>query len=391
MVVTVSASSWLAGPPGSRSPGVVPPVLILSGSIGDGHDTVAAACAAGLGSIGVAATTLDCMAMLGSRGQQLGERVFRSLLRSAPIYDAFHFSQLRAGTRLARGLEAAAARRVVPALQEQTKGQDTGLLLSVFATGAGASARVTSGLSGWHSVVVCTDATAHRFWVQPGVDRYLVSSVAVAATVQQYEPRADVRVLPPPVRAPFFTAPGRSQARQALGLPDDGRSVILLTAGGWGLGPVAQIGRMLTAEGHVVVAVAGHNNRLETQLRRLEPGRHDGVLVPYGFTSSMPELMAAADVVVTSTGQTVHEARVVGRPLVLVDVVPGHGRENLLLELAAGGARAATPDPRAVAAAVAAALDEAVPAAAWPVASPEEWQRLFVEAVGDLLPTAGST
>jgi UDP-N-acetylglucosamine:LPS N-acetylglucosamine transferase len=252
---------------------------------------------------------------------------------------------------------------------------------------------VTSRLPGWRSVVVCTDATAHRFWVQPGVDRYLVSSLAVAATVQQYDPRADVRVLPPPVRAPFFAAPNRSQARRALGLPDDGRSVILLTAGGWGLGPVAQISRMLRAEGHVVLAVAGHNHRLETQLRRLEPGRYDGVLVPYGFTSAMPELMAAADVVVTSTGQTVHEARVVGRPLVLVDVVPGHGRENLLLELAAGGARAATPDPRAVVAAVSAALDETAPAAAaaWPVASPEQWQRLFVEAVGDLLPATGST
>jgi UDP-N-acetylglucosamine:LPS N-acetylglucosamine transferase len=227
--------------------------------------------------------------------------------------------------------------------------------------------------------------------VHPGIDRYLVSSAAVAATVQQYEPRADVRIVPPSVRAAFFGVPDRQTARRELGLPDDGRSVVLVTAGGWGIGPVAQIGRMLAAAGHVVVAVAGRNKRLETTLRALESQGHDGVLVPYGYTSRMPELMAAADLVVTATGQTVHEARVVGRPLVLVDVVPGHGRENLLLELATGGARAATADPGAVVAAVDAALGGLPAVPAWPVASPEKWRELFVGAVGDLLPAARST
>ena len=44
--------------------------------------------------------------------------------------------------------------------------------------------------------------------------------------------------------------------------------------------------------------------------------------------------MATADVVVALPGaNTCAEARVVGRHLLLLDVMPGHGRDNLLHEL----------------------------------------------------------
>ena len=49
--------------------------------------------------------------------------------------------------------------------------------------------------------------------------------------------------------------------------------------------------------------------------------------------------MAAADLVVALPGATTcSEARVVGRPLLLLDVMPGHGRDNLQHELELGGA-----------------------------------------------------
>jgi UDP-N-acetylglucosamine:LPS N-acetylglucosamine transferase len=58
--------------------------------------------------------------------------------------------------------------------------------------------------------------------------------------------------------------------------------------------------------------------------------------------------MAASDVIVTSSGDTCREARVVGRPIVLLDVVPGHGRENLIHELELGGAAVCLPTPASV-------------------------------------------
>jgi processive 1,2-diacylglycerol beta-glucosyltransferase len=55
--------------------------------------------------------------------------------------------------------------------------------------------------------------------------------------------------------------------------------------------------------------------------------------------------MSAADVVVTSPGDACREARVIGRSIMLLDVVPGHGRENLGHELEMGSAAVSSPEP----------------------------------------------
>jgi UDP-N-acetylglucosamine:LPS N-acetylglucosamine transferase len=48
--------------------------------------------------------------------------------------------------------------------------------------------------------------------------------------------------------------------------------------------------------------------------------------------------MAAADLVITSPGDTCAEARAVGRRLLLLDVLAGHGRDNCQHELERGSA-----------------------------------------------------
>src|SRR5689334_22146790 len=75
--------------------------VLLSGSLGKGHDTLAEGCAASLGEFGFESTMYDSMALLG-RGGSIGDWVFRRLFSISPVYDAFHFSQLRAGGRIAR-------------------------------------------------------------------------------------------------------------------------------------------------------------------------------------------------------------------------------------------------------------------------------------------------
>ncbi len=108
-------------------------------------------------------------------------------------------------------------------------------------------------------------------------------------------------------------------------------------------------------------------------------------MVPFGFTDRVPELMAASDVVVSSSGDTCREARVVGRGLVLFDVVPGHGRENLAHELELGNAAVCSPTPESVAAAVDAFLDDPDHGDTAPVTSPERWEeelRAALAAIG---------
>jgi UDP-N-acetylglucosamine:LPS N-acetylglucosamine transferase len=332
--------------------------LLLSGSIGMGHDALAAACAAALERRGFATQTLDAMRLLGRQGNSAGEAVFRTMLAVPGLFDAFHFAALRPGGRLARLADSAASRQVVPRLRAHLDAHPADLAMSVFSTGAAAVSRVAGHYPTMTHVVFCTDVTPHRLWVQRNVDLYLVTSAVADAAVRRYEPAARVQVVPAPVRPAFYRAPSQAAARASLGVPPEERCVLLMS-GAWGLGPVAAAAEALGRSGVHVLAVAGRNTSLERRLAAVA-ARQPRVRA-IGFTDRVPELMAAADLVITSSGDTCTEARVVGRPLLLLDVVQGHGRDNLQHELELGSALVTSPGPADVTRTALAALDRARP------------------------------
>jgi UDP-N-acetylglucosamine:LPS N-acetylglucosamine transferase len=98
-------------------------------------------------------------------------------------------------------------------------------------------------------------------------------------------------------------------------------------------------------------------------------------VITFGFTDRIPELMSASDVIVTTSGDTCREARVIGRNIVLLDVVPGHGRENLMHELELGDAAACLPTPASVVGNVRRFLDER---ATSPTRQSISWDKGFI-------------
>jgi processive 1,2-diacylglycerol beta-glucosyltransferase len=357
-------------------------VLVLSGRFGKGHDTVAEATVTALAPLDVECRIVDSIALLGGKASILGDRVFRTLLSIPPVYDALHFSQMRTGGRLARFLDRTALRTMYPHFLDETRSFPPELIVSVFATGAAAAARYKSQHPDVVTAVFITDSYAHRLWVHEGTDIFLVTSALAARSVQGLRPRARVEVITAPTRPEFYSAPPRNVARANLGVPDDARCVLLMS-GAWGIGPVAECARQLAMAGIWVLAVAGSNASLQHTLR------HDAAaerrLIPFGFTDRIPELMAASDVVITSSGDTCREARVVGRGLILIDVVPGHGRENLMHELELGGAVVSTTDPNSLVAAVEVFLESPVLAAIRPATDPRAWEgelRAALQSVG---------
>jgi len=130
-----------------------------------------------------------------------------------------------------------------------------------------------------------------------------------------------------------------------------------------------------------VLAVAGNNRQLAARLAAL--ARNAPRIHAFGFTERIVELMIACDVVVTLPGATTcGEARAVGRRLVLLDAMPGHGRENLQHELELGGADACNPRPSDLTASVLAALDRT--ADPLPGRSAGEWDRAFAAALASI-------
>lgn len=177
-------------------------------------------------------------------------------------------------------------------------------------------------------VSVVTDFEAHAFWMDPAVGLTCVAAPETKARlVARGVPARDVAVTGIPVSPRFAAAPSRAEARRRHGLRDD-MAVLLVLAGGFGMGPVAEVvaGLGRTPGPLQLVVVCGRNEPLRRRVAALEHPHPTRVL---GFTREIPSLMAAADLVVTKPGGlTVSEALALGRPLLIVNPIPGQEAAN---------------------------------------------------------------
>ncbi|MBO0774886.1 MAG: glycosyl hydrolase [Actinobacteria bacterium] len=339
---------------------------------------MARSCAGLLERSGWRTRTLDSMSLMGRWNATAGERLFGRLVTIPGLYDGLHFAHLRTGSWLATRMSRAASTRMAPALAAELDRRPADLVLSVFATGAAAAASLKAAMPGLRTVVLCTDVSVHRIWAAEGTDLFLVTSAAAAASVRRYLPRAPVAIVPPPVRDGFYTAPAQEKARAALGVPQADYCVLVIDSG-WGFGPLLDSVSALADAGVHVLAVAGRKQALEQRLRQLARG--SSRISPFGFTDRVPELMAAADLVIALPGATTcSEARVVGRQLLLLDVMPGHGRDNLLHELELGSAHTCVATPDGVTASVLALRGDAT-RPALPPAGAQRWEPAFAAAL----------
>ena len=105
--------------------------------------------------------------------------------------------------------------------------------------------------------------------------------------------------------------------------------MVVVSGGGWGVGDVAGAVREFTSVPEVerIVCLAGRNDHLGERLRR--DFADDERVHVYGFTDRMPDVLAAADVLVHSTGGvTCLEAMAAGTPVVSYGLPVGHARIN---------------------------------------------------------------
>src|SRR6516164_4036956 len=89
-----------------------------------------------------------------------------------------------------------------------------------------------------HNAVVVTDYDVHAMWLCRTVDRYYVAIPEASEYLAGISvPRDIIRVTGIPVDPPFSVPVEQSAARKHLGL-DAAAPVILIAAGGYGIGPV---------------------------------------------------------------------------------------------------------------------------------------------------------
>jgi len=178
------------------------------------------------------------------------------------------------------------------------------------------------------TVSIVTDFEAHALWMEPGVDLYCVAAEETKARLVARGVQArDVVVTGIPVSAKFSVEPQPAEVRKRLGLRDD-LPVLLVLGGGFGMGPVAEILEQLNKLERLVqvVVVCGRNEELRRELAVQERKHPTHVL---GFVTNMHELMAVADLIVTKPGGlTSSEALAMGKPLFVLNPIPGQEAAN---------------------------------------------------------------
>jgi processive 1,2-diacylglycerol beta-glucosyltransferase len=178
-------------------------------------------------------------------------------------------------------------------------------------------------------VSAITDLAALRYWAHPGTDLHLTIHAESGAEIRAIA-GADARVQR--VRgltSPAFESPvPMASARNALGLPA-AVPIVVVSGGGWGVGDLhGAAATALAARPDLhVVALCGHSEAAAEGLARAFAG--EDRLIVMGFTDRIPEVLAAADVLIHSTaGLTVMEALACGTRVISFGWGHGHIRLN---------------------------------------------------------------
>ncbi|WP_239513798.1 hypothetical protein [Streptosporangium sp. 'caverna'] len=341
-----------------------PTVLILSASMGSGHDVIAAELVRRLAAEGVDAEVVDILDLLPLRLGTALRGWYSWMMRSAPwlyalIYQIFFVPGRAPSVSPLTIVIAARLRRFVGSRQVAE-------VVSTFHVAAQAAGHLR-----WHgrllvpSTVLLTDFAAHRLWLHPGNDRYLCPDLATAHVVhtatgcpvschapvvrlgfRRPGPGVTPIVRPDPGRPESGAVPavhsdlGRTESGAAPAVRPEprpgigtasmrsrigaraGDRLVLVSAGAWGVGGVEETARVLARSGrYLPVILCGHNRELRRRLR------HTGIAL--GWCDDMPGLMAAAYALVdNAAGVTCREAMAAGVPVVSYRPIPGHGQDG---------------------------------------------------------------
>jgi UDP-N-acetylglucosamine:LPS N-acetylglucosamine transferase len=324
----------------------LPAVLVISASMGAGHDGAARELAARLNASGHAVQVRDFLHSGPLRIGSALRRGYQLELRHLPsAYDATY----RLWYRFPWLCPAVAW--LVTALSQRTvlrwvREARASVVISTYPLATLCLGRLrTTGRLGVPAVNFITDFGVHPLWIHGGVDLNLTVHEGPAQVASKGTGRAAVAC--GPVVSDAFEPdrlPDRERARVVLGLAPPERAV-LVVAGSWGVGGVEATWRAISQDGRFTpVVVCGRDERLRRVTETMAE-RADRRTIVLGWTDDMPSLMSGCDALVENAGGlTALEAMRAGLPVVSFQPIPGHGRDNTACMHAAGVSRlAATP------------------------------------------------
>ncbi len=184
-------------------------------------------------------------------------------------------------------------------------------------------------------VSVITDFCAHRFWIQEGVDLYIVGTKETKKELVKKGVSEDkIEILGIPVDRKFYTPQDKKFLCERLDLREDMFTILIVT-GAFGSNMIRKVVDHLKDEIQII-CVCGKNRKL---FNKLVYKRYRFTKV-FGLVENMDELMSVSDLIITKPGgSTTSEALVKFLPMVFISIIPGQEEKNAKIMVDSGVGR----------------------------------------------------
>ena len=300
-------------------------VLVVSASVGAGHDGAAYELAHRLSTRGVAVEVRDFLDALPAWLRFTVREGYTGTVNHTPwFYDWLYAAMEKPGPvqRIALLVCWLAQRRV---LRWSVEVNPDAVVSTYPLASQTLGQLVGKGQIAVPTATFLTDPSVHSLWVHRHIGRHLTTLAATAEIVERlYGVPATVAGPLVPARFSGRVSPARrAQLRDELGV-GPGRPVALVVTGSLGLGRVEETVDAIVATGAATpLVLCGRNERLRRDL-----DRRRGV-VAVGWRDDVDDLMRICDVMVHNAGgMSFSESLVAGLPAVTFRCIPGHGHAN---------------------------------------------------------------
>lgn len=192
------------------------------------------------------------------------------------------------------------------------------------------------------NTVVVTDFDAHSMWLCRHYDRYFVALEETKRHLAALGIEEDkISVTGIPIDPVFAETKDKAAMRAHYGL-DPARPTVLVSAGGFGVGPMDKLLEQLMQVEHPAqyVMLCGKNEELKARMDAMAASAPANIrLLPVAYTNEVDQYMSAADVIVGKPGGlTTSEALAKGLAFAIFKPIPGQEERNTAHLLESGAA-----------------------------------------------------
>lgn len=178
-------------------------------------------------------------------------------------------------------------------------------------------------------VALITDTgEVHSTWMSDYFDYHLAPTVETGFWLTEKGVPVDkVKVFGFPLKQVFYKKYSKNRVRKLLGINKDNKVLLYLNSG-WNLVGVNERVKALDKELEKVsiVVITGNNKLIK---RKLVHGHYKNQVIVLGFVDNIPELLNAADLVVSKAGgASTMEVIKMKKPVIISEVVPGQEEPN---------------------------------------------------------------